>query len=82
MEESLEEFGIGLKECVVEASPYFDEQPDGPPPKKLRQRKVVTECHVTEIRSISLTGISSGCLDKTQFKLTEYANQSIVNLAL
>ena len=26
MEESLEE-------CVVEASPDFDEQPDGPPPK-------------------------------------------------
>jgi len=49
MEESLEEFSIGLEECVVEASPDFDEQPDGPPPKKSRQRKVATECLVTEI---------------------------------
>ena len=34
MEESLEEFGIGLEEYEVEASPDFDEQPNGPPPKR------------------------------------------------
>ena len=34
MEESLEEFGIGLEEYEVEASPDFNEQPNGPPPKR------------------------------------------------
>jgi len=86
MEESLEEFGIGLEECEVEASPDFDEQPNGPPAKKARRRKVATkkerERLVTEIRSISLTEISSSCLDKTQFKLTEHTNQLVLNFAL
>jgi len=30
----MEEFGIGLEEYEVKAWPDFDEQPNGPPPKR------------------------------------------------
>jgi len=82
----MEEFDLGLEECVVETSPDFDESPGEPPPNKARRRKVATKKEqqrlVTEIRALSLTEISSCCLDKTRFKLTEHANQAVVEFAL
>ena len=35
MEEQEEQFEIGLKECVVETSPHFDELPGEPAAKKM-----------------------------------------------
>ena len=77
MEQSREQFDFGLEECVIEASPDFDESPAGQPPaKKTQRRKMATkkeqEHLVKEVHAFLLHELTTICLDATQFKLTAF----------
>ena len=66
MGQSREQFEFGLKECVIEASPDFDESPAGQPPaKKTRQRKMGTKKErghlVKEVCAFSLHELTTIC---------------------
>lgn len=87
MEQSREQFDYGLEECVIEASPDFDESPAGQPPaKKTRRRKMATkkerEHLVKEVRAFSLNELTTICLDATRFKLTEHVNPLVKEFAM
>ena len=83
MEQSREQFDFGLEECVIEASPDFDESPAGQPPAKKTQRRKMAakkeqEHLVKEAHAFLLHELITICLDATQFKLTEHVNPLVM----
>ena len=77
MERSREQFDFGLEECVIEASPDFDESPAGQSPaKKTQRQKMATkkerEHLVKEVRAFLLHELTTICLDAMRFKLTAF----------
>ena len=81
----MELFDTGLK-SIVETSPDFDESPIEPPAaKKIRKQKATTkkerERLLKETYQLSLSEITTFCLDTTRSKLTEHTKFEVFSLA-